>query len=153
MTEPGTSVEIVEIPVEATYDLRRRVLRVGTPSIEFRLPEDTWDGAFHLGAVTEGGTVVAVASFVPRPTSLRPGRAAVQLRAMAVEPERQRTGAGRVLFAAAIERLRAEGVEVVWADARDSALGFYRRAGMEAVGDGYVTEATGLPHHTVVLDL
>jgi hypothetical protein len=41
----------------------------------------------------------------------------------------------------------------MWADARDSALGFYRRAGMEVVGDSYITEATGLPHHTVVLDL
>jgi GNAT superfamily N-acetyltransferase len=152
MTDPE-ELHVTEIPVDATYDLRRRVLRVGTPSPEFRLREDTWEGAFHLGALTADGTVLAVASFVPRPTTWRPGRAAVQLRAMAVEPNRQRTGAGRVLFAAAVERLRSAGVEVMWADARDSALGFYRRAGMEVVGDRYVTEATGMPHHTVVLDL
>jgi hypothetical protein len=42
---------------------------------------------------------------------------------------------------------------VLWAKARDTAVGFYERLGMHAEGDGYVTPDTGLPHHTVILDL
>jgi hypothetical protein len=41
----------------------------------------------------------------------------------------------------------------VWANARDSALGFYERAGFTVAGDGFVTDDTRLPHHAVVLDL
>ena len=75
----------------------------------------------------------------------------MQLRGMAVDSEVQRTGAGRVLLEAAIERLRSEGAEVLWANARDSALAFYERMGMEVVGEGFVSAETALPHHVVVL--
>ena len=54
---------------------------------------------------------------------------------------------------APMERLRAAGYTVLWANARDTALGFYERVGMHVEGNGYVTTETGLPHHTVVLDL
>jgi hypothetical protein len=40
---------------------------------------------------------------------------------------------------------------VVWAKARDTALGFYLRLGWVVVGEGFVYN--GLPHHTAVLDL
>jgi hypothetical protein len=39
----------------------------------------------------------------------------------------------------------------VWARARDTALGFYRRHGFEVVEPGFVDEATALPHHVIVL--
>jgi predicted GNAT family N-acyltransferase len=41
----------------------------------------------------------------------------------------------------------------VWARARDSAIGFYERAGFTVVGDVFVDDATGLDHHLVVLEL
>jgi hypothetical protein len=41
---------------------------------------------------------------------------------------------------------------VLWANARDTALGFYVSYGMHVVGDGFVA-TPGLPHHVVVLDL
>jgi len=52
-----------------------------------------------------------------------------------------------------VERLRVEGVAVLWCNARDSAGGFYARMGFEVVGDGFVVPESGIAHHIMVLDL
>jgi GNAT superfamily N-acetyltransferase len=148
----GGAVEVRPITAPETHDLRARVLRTGTPSTSVTFPQDDLDGTVHLGAFLEG-RLVGIGTFFPSPTPLRPEQPAVQLRGMAVEPSLQGTGAGRVLLEAAIGRLRAEGVHVLWANARDTALGFYERLGMEVVGDGFVSAETALPHHVVILDL
>jgi GNAT superfamily N-acetyltransferase len=143
---PVEDVEVVEC-----YALRRAVLREGDANAVVSWPEDALPGAIHL-AVREDGTVVAAASFAPVATPHRPGSTAWQLRGMAVEPTLQRRGYGVALLDVAVDRLRAAGAQVLWASARDSALGFYERYGMHVVGDGYAA-ALGLPHHVVVLDL
>jgi GNAT superfamily N-acetyltransferase len=140
------SVEAVEC-----HALRRAVLRAGDPDASVSWPEDSAAGAFHL-AVRANGVIVAAASFAPAATPHRPDTLAWQLRGMAVEPAYQRHGYGVLLFDEARERLRAVGAQVLWANARDSAIGFYTRCGMQVVGDGFVA-ALGLPHHVVVLDL
>jgi GNAT superfamily N-acetyltransferase len=145
-------VHVEAVPVAATYGLRRKVLRGGRADADVAFPEDDRPGAFHLGAFT-GGRLVAVGSFSPEPTLLRPGRRAVRLRAMAVDPDHQGRGVSRILLEDGVARLRAEGAEVLWAQARDTALRFYRRFGMEVVGDGFVVPELGIPHHVVVMDL
>lgn len=135
---------VVELTADETHDLRRRVLRDGTPSSEVRLASDDAPGTTHLGVRDGTGRVVATSSWSPGDD----GR--VQLRMMATDPTVRGTGLGHHLLDAGIERARRAGVEVVWANARDSALGFYQAAGFEVVGDGFVTADTGLPHHVVV---
>ena len=144
-------LEVTEISVERTYDLRRRVLRDGDATAA-PLPQDDQPGAFHLGALTDLGAAVGVASLAPEPCPVRPGARAVRLRGMAVEPARQGEGIGRRVLDAAVDRADRRGYAVLWANARDTALGFYERAGMTVVGDGFRDER-GLPHHVVVLDL
>jgi GNAT superfamily N-acetyltransferase len=144
---------VVEVTAADTHDLRRRVLRAGSPTAEVRFAGDDAPGAFHLGVRAGSGELLAVGSFLPVSTPVRPGASAVQLRGMAVEPDAAGTGLGAVVFAAAVERVRATGAEVLWANARDTAVGFYERMGMHVEGDGFVPAETGLPHHLVVLDL
>lgn len=129
------------------------MLRDGRPDARVELDEDRRPEAFHLGVRADDGRVIAVATFFQEPCPHRPGKAAWRLRGMAVEPGLQRSGAGTLLLDTAVARLRAEGVEVVWAHGRDSALGFYERRGWRVYGEGYATDETGLPHHDVVLDL
>ncbi len=143
-------MQVKEVGAEATYDLRARVLRDDGPDAEVRFSCDDDPATIHL-AVCDRGRPVAVASLVPAPTELRPGRAGWRLRGMAVEPALQARGLGTLLLDAAVERSRAAGAEVLWAHGRDSALGFYRRRGWSVEGDGYLE--VGIPHHTVVLDL
>ena len=140
---------VEEIGVSDTHDLRRRVLRPGAPVERLTYAGDAVEGAFHLG-LRQGDRLVAVGTFFPEARGERP---AARLRGMAVEPALQGTGAGRVLLTAGIERLRTEGYDLLWAQARDTALGFYERIGFRVVGDGYLTADTGLRHHDIELDL
>jgi ribosomal protein S18 acetylase RimI-like enzyme len=151
MMAMATAVEAVDAGL--VLELRRRVLRSGTPSRDPRFPEDADPATFHLAARDATGAVVATATFTPKPTRVRPGARAAQLRGMAVDAAAQRRGLGTALMVAGVERLRADGFTVVWANARDSALGFYERLGMSVVGDGFVAVESALPHHVVVMDL
>lgn len=145
-------MHVVEIDAEATHDLRRRVLRDDRPDADVHFPEDDAPGTFHLGAVAEEGAVLAVASFTPEGTPHRPTSRCVRVRGMAVEPGVQGTGVGRLLLEAAVDHLRREGFEVLWANGRDSVLGFYERLGWQVLGVGFTT-VTGIPHHVVLIDL
>jgi GNAT superfamily N-acetyltransferase len=147
-------VVVAEIETAQTHDLRRRVLRDGRPeSVAFA--EDDRVGAFHLGVrPAPGGPLVAVASFSPEDTPHRPGRRGMRLRGMATDYASQGQGIGTRLLEEAVRRLRADGVEVLWANGRDRALGFYRRFGFEVAGAGFLAGPAGdIPHHVVLLDL
>jgi GNAT superfamily N-acetyltransferase len=145
-------VNVEDIPAEATHDLRRRILRGNRPGARVVFPEDSRPGAFHL-AVRQDDTIVAVASFSPEATPYRPNCSAVRLRGMAVDLPFQQHGIGRLLVTTVADRLRAEDVDVLWCNARDSAGGFYARLGFEVEGDGFVLPESGIAHHVMVLDL
>ena len=134
------TVEVVA-PEDVT-DLRDRVLREGQGHDGF--PDDRAPTTLHLAALSNG-RVVGVATLALR----EPG--VYQLRGMAVEPELQGRGIGRAVLDEAERRLRRLGARQVWANGRDTALGFYERAGWHVEGEGY--EVVGLPHHRVVRQL
>ncbi len=112
--------------------------------------------SFHLAAFDDDGAVVGVVTFLDRACPVRPGVfPARQLRGMAVREERQGAGIGAALLDAGLERCRAEGVAVVWAHARETAVSWYEAHGLAAEGEGY-DHSVGdgdLPHRTVVVDL
>ena len=140
---------VVELTPEETHPLRLAVLRFDTPTKEVVFPEDTWSGAFHLG-VRLGDQLVGTSSWVPRDHDGRPG---VQLRGMATARHLQGSGLGGLLLHAGCERATETGAQLVWARARDAALAFYLRHGFEVEGDGFIDDATQLPHHLVVRQL
>jgi ABC-type nitrate/sulfonate/bicarbonate transport system ATPase subunit/predicted N-acetyltransferase YhbS len=148
---PGVRIDAVA--AAATHDLRRRVLREGTPSDVVGFPGDDAPSTVHLAAHDAHGRIVGVVTMLDAPCPHRPDVAARQLRGMAVDPALRRRGVGQLLIGALVERARGDGADVLWANARDTALDFYRRAGFDAVGEGFVTLDTELPHHAVVLDL
>lgn len=136
-------VTVEELDAAETLDLRGRVLRDGRAHEGF--PEDADPTTLHLG-VRSAGAVVGVASFIRR------GEVEWQLRGMAVDPSARDRGIGHALLAEGLGRLRAAGARRVWADGRDTALGFYEKVGFRVVGEGFVT-ASGLPHHRIELEL
>ncbi len=145
-------MRVEEIPAEATHDLRWRILRGSRPDATVAFPEDSRPDAFHL-AVRHDDTILAVASFSTETTPHRPGRTAVRLRGMAVDGPFQQHGLGRLLVTEVVDRLRGDGIDVLWCNARDSATGFYARLGFEVVGNGFVLPESGIPHHVMLRDL
>jgi GNAT superfamily N-acetyltransferase len=146
-------VRVEDVPAEATHDLRWRILRDSRPRAPIVFPEDSRPDAFHLGVRDADGTVVAVASFSAEGTPHRPGRSGVRLRGMAVDWPAQHHGLGRLLVTTVVDRLRGDGVEVLWCNARDSAAGFYARLGFDVVGDGFVLPESGIAHHVMLREI
>ena len=138
-------LEVVEISAADTHDLRRSVLRWNTPTKEVVFAEDEWPGCWHLG-LQRAGTLLAVCSWVPRPHR---ERTAVQLRGMATDRALQGSGLGGVLLEEGCRVAHERGFGLVWARARDSALAFYERHGFVVDGEGFVDEATQMPHHVI----
>lgn len=141
-----TTPQLVEVSAAHTYPLRRSVLRSGTPTTNVTFDEDEWPGVVHL-ALRVDRDLVAVSTWIPRPYETHP---AVQLRGMATATELQGSGLGGILLEAGCERMARDGVALVWARARDSALTFYGRHGFEIAGDGFIDATTELPHHVIV---
>jgi predicted GNAT family N-acyltransferase len=75
-----------------------------------------------------------------------------RLRGMATHPQYRGQGLGAALLRKCIEQARHAGGEVLWCNARTSAIEFYRRAGFEAVGEEFETPDIG-PHVRMRLDL
>ena len=152
-------MRVEEVEAAATHDLRCRILRNRRAGAPVVFPEDARPGAIHLAvrdvddAGGGSGAILAVASFSPEPTPYRPGRSAVHLRGMAVDAPFQRHGLGRLLVTTVVERLRSDGVAVLWCNARDSAGGFYARLGFEVIGEGFVLPESGVAHHVMLRDL
>ncbi len=140
---------IVELAAAATHGLRRAVLREARPDAVVSFDGDDEPDTVHLGIVDGTGELVGVSSWMWRPCPIEPGRRDRQLRGMAVDTTIQGRGFGAVLLAAGVERASAAGATTIWANARDTALGFYGRNGFETIGDGYVDATTGLPHHHI----
>ena len=144
---------VVELTAEETHPLRRSVLRTGTRSDVVVFEGDDLPTTFHLGARTATGALIGISTWMARAYPDRPAEVGYQLRGMATDPTHRGTGAGAAMLVAGLDRCRALGAGVVWARARDTALGFYERHGFTAVGLGYTDLTTGLPHHDIVLDL
>ena len=147
------TVDIVEITAADTHPLRRAVLRNADPNRPVDFPEDLLPGTLHLGVRDVHGDIVATSSWAPKECPEVPGPRAIQLRGMATAASLQGTGVGGLLIEAAVTRHAADGYELMWARARDSALRFYERHQCRVVGDGFVDATTELPHHIVVRDL
>lgn len=150
MSDPQSTYRLGTATTEEILPLRMSVLRDGTPSQDPRYAEDEDDSTVHLVMRNDAGVIVATSTWLPRPFPAEPNAPGVQLRGMAVDKTLQSRGVGAVLLAAGIERARGLGAHNVWARARDAALAFYERNGMNVVGDAFLDDATGMSHHLVV---
>jgi GNAT superfamily N-acetyltransferase len=130
---------IVEIAAADTHALRRAVLRDGDPDAVVVFDRDDALGTVHLGDLVDG-ELVGVASWLAHDDD------SVQLRGMAVASSMRSQGVGAALVRAGVARFAGR---PMWADARDSALGFYEALGWTVEGDEFTTAATGLPHHRI----
>ena len=149
MSDERDQRRVVDLPAALTHPLRRLVLRDDDPSAELAWPGDDDVTTTHLGIRRSDGTVVAISTWLERPWPPDPDRPAMQLRGMASHPDAAGTGLGTMLLDAGLRHARSRDVEIVWANARVDALGFYGRAGFTVSGPVFITPDTGLPHRIV----
>jgi len=145
---PAMTVVVRRATVDEIMPLRHAVLRPGYPPEASRYAQD--DVAVHIGAWDDEELVGCATVFAdpwPGPPSADD---AWRLRGMAVDPTRQGGGIGAKVLAEAVAAARAAGAPLMWANARTTALGFYRRYGWQVAGEEFLAADTGLPHHPIV---
>jgi predicted GNAT family N-acyltransferase len=144
-------VTVDEVHPEATYALRRAILRPDGGAVAWAGDEDP--ATFHLAARTADGEVVGIVRFSPASCPYRTGaRTAWQLRGMATDPAVRGSGAGRDLVVEGLARVAARGGDRVWCDARVPAVGFYERMGFTVVTEAFDKPGIG-PHVGMLIDL
>jgi GNAT superfamily N-acetyltransferase len=142
--------QIDRVAPERLHELRRRVLRSNNPDISVADKRDNEETAIHYAGLIDDVVVVS-ASFYPSVSPVRPELVTYQLRYMATDFDVQGKGLGRLVMNQAEDDLRALGVEQVWANGRDTALGFYKSLNWELVpGSEHLSPETQLPHTVIV---
>ena len=145
--------QVHEVEATSLHALRRKVLRNNDPGVSVADPRDGDAEALHL-AVIEADVVVACGSFYPSTAPTGQSGLTYQLRYLATDFDRQTKGLGSILMRAAEDRLRSRGVIRIWANGRDTALGFYQRTGWSLLaGSEHLSPETQLPHTVITKEL
>lgn len=120
-------MDIQAISWEQTIALRQSVLWPTKPPEYCHVEGD--HKALHFG-VFVNGSLVCVASVY-----LQAGKA--RLRKFATQADYQNQGIGSQLLGFIISSLKETDVKVFWCDARESAISFYQRFGMQPYGERF----------------
>jgi GNAT superfamily N-acetyltransferase len=149
LTDHNEGFEVRRVASLELHDLRRRVLRSNNPDVSVADPRDEESTSLHFGGYLDGRLVVC-ASLYPSTSPTDARLKTYQLRYMATDFDAQGHGYGAQVLETAAAALRELGVEQVWANGRDTALGFYRATGWEVVeGSEHLSAETRLPHTVI----
>jgi GNAT superfamily N-acetyltransferase len=147
LTDDDLRIELVA--AQALHELRRRVLRRNNPESLVTDNRDVDVTSLHFGGYHDGVLVVS-ASFYFSTAPIYSEFVTYQLRYMATDFPVQGRGFGARVLAFAEGELRQRGIEQMWANARDTALGFYLAIGWTAVaGSEHLSAETQLPHTVI----
>jgi len=156
MTVPDTLPEIAIrlVELDATFELRRDVLRPWLTPESARATYAGTGAHFHVGALKDG-RVISTAGFAveAHPDYANEfGSVQWRLRGMATYPAFQGAGLGGRVLEFGIEELakrvgsRGEQNAVVWCNGRTGAQAFYERHAFQPIGELFETPGTG-PHY------
>jgi ribosomal protein S18 acetylase RimI-like enzyme len=122
------------ISATETFAVRHPVLRPGKPIETCIFDGDALPTTVHFGIFHETGPIAGVVSVFEAHHAFFNEEKQFQLRGMAVMPEFQKTGLGEQLVLAAEEYAGANQGLRIWFNAREIAIGFYRKMGYETIG-------------------
>ena len=114
------------------YQLRWQLLRAPWNQPEGSEVDDIEDQCFHLMAVDDNNEVIAVARLQFNSDS------EAQIRYMAVSRGHEKQGIGRELIKVLENRANASACKQIVLDAREPAVGFYKKLGYEVRNKSYL---------------
>ena len=143
-------VEAAETDSSEVVALRTRVLRPNFTDRSLHYEEDDYETTVHVAARADGD-IIGVATFLFEPAPFASeGEVGTRLRGMAVAPDQQRRGIGRLLLERGYEVLQQRFPErpLIWCNARMSAVPFYEKLGFATRGDRF--DIIGIGPHFVM---
>ncbi|MCB0447953.1 MAG: GNAT family N-acetyltransferase [Gelidibacter sp.] len=142
-----SNIIIKTIASKETYPVRHPVLREGRPIEDCKFEHDDLETTVHLGLYTNK-TLVGVATFLLNNNSFFSEKRQYQLRGMAVLKSHQGFGYGDAILKYGEQLLKAKHTSLIWFNAREIAIGFYKKNGYQIIGGSF--EITGVGTHYVM---
>lgn len=121
-------MQIKEAPIEAVWQMRQTIMYPSFALEQVKLPGDS--EGLHLG-LYEAGELVSVISVFTETGSM-------QFRKFATQKGYQGKGYGTRLLQHVLELAVRNGCTAIWCNARTSALPFYEKFGLQAVGETWM---------------
>jgi GNAT superfamily N-acetyltransferase len=135
---------IQKITSTETYPVRHIVLRAGKPIESCQFDGDELVSTHHFGYYFNN-QIIGVISLFAIDNSHFITQKSFQIRGMAVLPAFQKQGVGEVLVKEAEKFCTTQKADLIWFNARTSAVGFYQKMGYEILGPEFEIYDVG-PH-------
>jgi ribosomal protein S18 acetylase RimI-like enzyme len=135
--------EIKEISAFETIIVRHPVLRFGKPIESCQFEGDDLPTTSHFGLFYED-QLSAVISVFKAKNILFLEENQFQIRGMAVLEQHQKKGFGDVLLKYCENQIRNNKGEIIWFNARQTAIGFYEKYQYQKIGDGFEIADIGI---------
>ena len=140
-------MEIKKITAFETIMVRHPVLRPGRPIESCHFDGDDLATTSHFGLFFEGHLVGIISSFEAK-NNLFSEENQFQIRGMAVLEQFQKKGFGEALLNYCENEIRMTNGDLIWFNARETALGFYKKSKYEIIGDPFEIPDVG-PHYVL----
>jgi len=127
---------IKDIPALETFSVRQSVLRPGKSIESCHFEGDNLESTKHFGLFSNE-KLAGIASLFEHPTPFLKEKSQFQLRGMAVLPEFQKQGLGEALVKHAENDALERGGKIIWFNAREIAVAFYKKLGYEIIGEPF----------------
>jgi ribosomal protein S18 acetylase RimI-like enzyme len=135
---------IQKITSTETYPVRHIVLRAGKPIESCQFDGDELGSTHHFGYYLNN-QIIGVISLFAIDNSHFITQKSFQIRGMAVLPAFQKQGIGETLVKEVEKFCTTQKADLIWFNARTSAVGFYQKMGYEIVGSEFEIKEVG-PH-------
>ncbi len=135
-------VILKKIDAETTIPIRQKILRAGKPEKTCWFDGDMLDSTFHIGLYIEN-VLAGIVSVYEKKSMLFSDEIQFQIRGMAVSQDFQNRGFGYQLIVFAENELKLLNCNLIWFNARISAVGFYEKMNYIPIGTSFIIENVG----------
>jgi ribosomal protein S18 acetylase RimI-like enzyme len=135
---------IQKINSTETYPVRHIVLRAGKPIESCQFDGDELVSTHHFGYYLNNQIIGVISLFEIKHEQFV-AQKSFQIRGMAVLPSFQKQGIGEALVKEAEKFCTTQKADLIWFNARTTAVGFYQKMGYEIVGSEFEINEVG-PH-------
>jgi len=144
-------IEIKKISAFETIIVRHPVLRAGKPIETCNFEGDDLPSTVHFGLYFEEQLIAVISAFEVK-NKLFIEENQYQIRGMAVLEEFQKKGFGEELLKHCENEIKLKKGNLIWFNARETAVGFYKKSGYEVLGDQFEILDVG-PHYILFKSL
>src|SRR5690606_16588228 len=141
------SVSIKQIHYTETYPVRQVILRPGRSLETCFFQGDELETTFHGGLFMEE-KLVGIISLFKSNSPLFSQESQYQIRGMAVLEDYQKYGFGRQWVTHSEAFLKNISTKLIWFNAREVAVNFYKKSGYQIMGDVFEIPDVG-PHYVM----